>query len=236
MHIYTLRLHNYFGMTKLARQQLIVELAHDGPLPNQQELVKVLARRGFAVTQATLSRDINELRPGSHAGRLHAAEWRCGPQNRRLPFHGSYVSLYATVRRAQNLLVIKTTSGSAQPVALAVDAEGWEEVVGTVAGDDTVLIITPGQQKRQKAADTPGGHARLMPQQSNPRLLEQPATPVLNWCACSPAIPMLRSPYSSLATARAGTTAKLDELYPHVSGNGGFPLQPFAGKLCGPKA
>ena len=49
-------------MTKLARQQLIVELAHDAPLPNQQELVKVLARRGFPVTQATLSRDINELR------------------------------------------------------------------------------------------------------------------------------------------------------------------------------
>ena len=49
-------------MTKLARQQLIVELVHQGPLPNQQELVKVLVRRGFQVTQATLSRDINELR------------------------------------------------------------------------------------------------------------------------------------------------------------------------------
>ncbi|MGC2742733.1 MAG: ArgR family transcriptional regulator, partial [Candidatus Angelobacter sp.] len=49
-------------MTKLARQQLIVELVHEHPLPNQQELVKVLARRGFPVTQATLSRDINELR------------------------------------------------------------------------------------------------------------------------------------------------------------------------------
>src|SRR6478609_2265723 len=62
------RLHNYTSiciiirMTKLARQQLIVELVHEGPLPNQQELVKVLARRGFPVTQATLSRDINELR------------------------------------------------------------------------------------------------------------------------------------------------------------------------------
>ncbi len=49
-------------MTKLARQQTILELAHESPLPNQQELVKVLARRGFQVTQATLSRDINELR------------------------------------------------------------------------------------------------------------------------------------------------------------------------------
>ena len=54
------------------------------------------------------------------------------------------------VRRAQNLLVIKTISGSAQPVALAVDAEGWEEVVGTVAGDDTVLIITPDNKSAKK--------------------------------------------------------------------------------------
>ncbi|HKT52736.1 MAG TPA: arginine repressor, partial [Candidatus Angelobacter sp.] len=49
-------------MAKLARQQTILELAHEAPLPNQQELCKVLARRGFQVTQATLSRDINELR------------------------------------------------------------------------------------------------------------------------------------------------------------------------------
>ena len=61
MHIYTYHC-IIIRMTKLARQQLIVELVHEGPLPNQQELVKVLARRGFPVTQATLSRDINELR------------------------------------------------------------------------------------------------------------------------------------------------------------------------------
>jgi transcriptional regulator of arginine metabolism len=54
------------------------------------------------------------------------------------------------IRRAQNLLVIKTTSGSAQPVAFAVDAEGWEEVVGTVAGDDTVLIIAPDNKTAKK--------------------------------------------------------------------------------------
>jgi transcriptional regulator of arginine metabolism len=46
------------------------------------------------------------------------------------------------VRRAQNLLVVKTVAGSAQPVAVAIDAEGWDEVVGTVAGDDTILIIS----------------------------------------------------------------------------------------------
>jgi transcriptional regulator of arginine metabolism len=53
------------------------------------------------------------------------------------------------VRRAQNLLVVKTVAGSAQPVAVAIDAEGWDEVVGTVAGDDTILIIS-GNNRQAK--------------------------------------------------------------------------------------
>ena len=136
-------------MTKLARQQLIVELAHDGPLPNQQELCKMLARRGFPVTQATLSRDINEL------GLVRTAEGytlRNGDASAEpAPTVSRIVREFVReVRRAQNLLVIKTISGSAQPVGLAIDAEGWEEVVGTVAGDDTVLIITPDNKTAKK--------------------------------------------------------------------------------------
>ena len=136
-------------MTKLARQQLIVELAHDGPLPNQQELCKVLARRGFPVTQATLSRDINEL------GLVRTTEGytlRNGDSpTEPAPTVSRLVREFVReVRRAQNLLVIKTTSGSAQPVALAVDAEGWDEVVGTVAGDDTILIISPDNKNAKK--------------------------------------------------------------------------------------
>jgi transcriptional regulator of arginine metabolism len=139
-------------MTKLARQQLIVELAHDGPLPGQQELCKVLARRGFPVTQATLSRDINELHlvRTSEGYALPNGDASAEP----LPAVSRVVRDFVReVRRAQNLLVIKTTSGSAQPVALAVDGEGWDEVVGTVAGDDTVLIITP-DNKSAKALQT----------------------------------------------------------------------------------
>ena len=129
-------------MSKLARQQMIVELAHEGPLPNQQELVKVLSRRGYAVTQATLSRDFNEL------GLVRTPEGYTLPNGDISPVEPApgvsriVREFVREVRRAQNLLVIKTTSGSAQPVGLAIDAEGWEEVVGTVAGDDTVLIIT----------------------------------------------------------------------------------------------
>jgi len=128
-------------MSKLARHQAIVELAHEGPLPNQQELCKVLSRRGFRVTQATLSRDLNELRL------VKTSEGYILP-NGDAPAEGAPAlsrvvrEFVRDVRRAQNLLVIKTIPGSAQPVAVALDAEAFDEVVGTVAGDDTLLIIT----------------------------------------------------------------------------------------------
>ena len=136
-------------MTKLARQQTIVELAHDAPLPNQQELVKVLARRGFQVTQATLSRDLHELRlvKTSEGYILPNGDSPAEP----LPAVSRVVRDFVReVRRAQNLLVVKTVPGSAQPVAVAVDAEGWDEVVGTVAGDDTILIIAANNRKAKE--------------------------------------------------------------------------------------
>lgn len=135
-------------MTKLARQQTIVELAHDGPLPNQQELCRLLARRGFHVTQATLSRDLNELRlvktPEGYI--LRNGDGPSEP----LPAVSRLVREFVReVRRAQNLLVVKTIPGSAQPVAVGIDAEAWDEVVGTVAGDDTLLIITGNNKRAQ---------------------------------------------------------------------------------------
>ena len=136
-------------MAKLARQQTIVELAHQGPLPNQQELCKVLARRGFQVTQATLSRDINELRL------VKTAEGYILPNGdapaEPMPAVSRVLREFVReIRRAQNLLVIKTIPGSAQPVAVAIDAEGWDEVVGTVAGDDTILIISGNNKKARQ--------------------------------------------------------------------------------------
>ena len=136
-------------MAKLARQQTLLELAHEGPLPNQQELCKILARRGFQVTQATLSRDINELRL------VKTAEGYILPNGdasaEPMPAVSRVVREFVReIRRAQNLLVIKTIPGSAQPVAVAIDAEGWDDVVGTVAGDDTILIISGNNKKARQ--------------------------------------------------------------------------------------
>jgi transcriptional regulator of arginine metabolism len=136
-------------MAKLARQQTILELAHEGPLPNQQELCKVLGRRGFQVTQATLSRDINELRlvktPEGYVLPNGDAPAEPMPAVSRV-----LREFVREIRRAQNLLVIKTIPGSAQPVAVAIDAEGWDEVVGTVAGDDTILVISGNNKKARQ--------------------------------------------------------------------------------------
>jgi transcriptional regulator of arginine metabolism len=128
-------------MMKRARQQLIIDLAHSGPLPGQQKLATVLSRRGFSVTQATLSRDLTEL------GLVRTSEGyilRNGDMPAEPAPGVSRVvhEFVRDIRRAQNLLVIKTIPGSAQPVAVAIDAEAWGSVVGTIAGDDTVLVVT----------------------------------------------------------------------------------------------
>src|SRR5262249_47334443 len=115
-------------MAKLARQQAIVELAHEGPLPNQHELVKLLARRGFDVTPPTLSRTLNELRlvkpTDGYVPRKGDIPTELLPAVSRL-----VKEFVREIRRAQNLLVVKTIPGSAQPVAVAIDAEAWDEVV-----------------------------------------------------------------------------------------------------------
>lgn len=116
---------------------------------NQDELRRKLRRRGFEVTQATLSRDIHELRltkgPGGYSlpngngngAGAHAAE--DGPPSPTEMME----SFGLSVTRAMNQVVLRTTMGGAQPMAASLDREGWSEVVGTIAGDDTVLVICP---------------------------------------------------------------------------------------------
>ena len=137
-------------MTKVARQKAILDLLHRGPVESQEELQGFLAKRGFAAGQATLSRDIRELglikTPDGYAAvRSAAATEPVLPSVSRL-----VREFVVDVRLAQNLLVLKTSVGSAQPVAAAVDAEDWPEVVGTLAGDDTILVISQDNRSAQQ--------------------------------------------------------------------------------------
>jgi transcriptional regulator of arginine metabolism len=126
---------------KIQRHNAIKDLLVKTSVTNQDELRRKLAGRGIHVTQATLSRDIRELKllkgPSGYA--LPSVVLQAEDD---LPGLAEVVASFALeVRPAQNLLVVLTTMGGAQPVAAAIDYEEWSEVVGTIAGDNTVLLI-----------------------------------------------------------------------------------------------
>lgn len=142
---------NYSAGTKLARQRLILQLVEKRPVASQDKLQRALASRGFKVGQATLSRDIHELRL------VKTAEGYALPGNEAAeaglpPVQRLVREFVLSVRPAQNLLVLKTAVGSAQPVAAALDAQEWPELVGTVAGDDAILIVSPDRKAANRLA------------------------------------------------------------------------------------
>ncbi|HEV2576370.1 MAG TPA: ArgR family transcriptional regulator [Acidobacteriaceae bacterium] len=115
---------------------------------NQDDLRRKLAARGIHVTQATLSRDIRELKllKGPAGYELPAVD----EEAEELPEIGDVLQNFGLeVRQAQNLLIVLTTMGGAQPVAASLDYEEWPEVVGTIAGDNTVLVICPDNRRAE---------------------------------------------------------------------------------------
>ena len=139
-------------MSKTARHKAILDLLDDGPVESQEVLQQSLERKGIEVGQATLSRDIHELKLVKGADGYHRAP-QAGSVEGVLPsvMHLAH-QFVVEIRQAQNLLVVKTTVGSAQPVAAALDASHWPEVIGTIAGDDTVLVIAGDKKKAQALA------------------------------------------------------------------------------------
>ena len=129
-------------MSKRDRQRAILEIVREHRVTSQEELRSLLAERGIEVTQATLSRDLRDLRlvkvPGAE-GPPHYTfpdEWEHTP-----PLEALLPTLFLSAEGTRNLLVVRTMTGSAQAVALGIDWEEWPEVLGTIAGDDTILVI-----------------------------------------------------------------------------------------------
>jgi transcriptional regulator of arginine metabolism len=125
---------------KSQRHNAIRDLLVKTTVTNQGELRRKLATHGFHVTQATLSRDIREMKlmkgPTGYALPSDLDDEDALPE-----IAGVLEDFCLEVRQAQNLLVVITTMGGAQPVAANLDYEEWPEVVGTIAGDNTVLIV-----------------------------------------------------------------------------------------------
>jgi len=146
-----------YAMSKLSRHAAIRVLVSSREVSSQEELRGLLYRRGHRVTQATLSRDIHELRLSKTADGYKAAQGEEAEMH--LPSIERLIQEFVyDVKTAQNLVVIKTSPGSAQPVSAAIDAEDWDEVVGTVGGDDTILAIAPDRKAAGKLAQRIRGY------------------------------------------------------------------------------
>jgi transcriptional regulator of arginine metabolism len=129
---------------KARRQTVILELIDREPLHNQEQLRRRLRQRGFGATQATISRDITELglvkQPGDGAYRRSTAD-ATTPATARTALQRAAGEYLQRVERVQQLVVLRTGIGQAQPLALAIDRTHLPEAAGTIAGDDTILII-----------------------------------------------------------------------------------------------
>src|SRR5256885_8565595 len=121
-------------MSKLIRHNRILELVSEAPISNQDELRRRLVKAGIEVTQATLSRDIKELGLVKTARGYAVPGADQGPEEPGPSLERIVREFVTEIREAQNLLVSKTTAGSAQTVAVALDDDQWPEIVGTAAG------------------------------------------------------------------------------------------------------
>ncbi len=127
---------------KNARQKMIIELITKYEIETQEELASYLEKEGFRVTQATISRDLRELK----LTKLTAADGKQKytlMQDHTPGINDKYLRVlregFVSMDMAQNILVVKTVSGMAMAVAAAIDAMHWAEVAGCIAGDDTIM-------------------------------------------------------------------------------------------------
>lgn len=137
-------------MNKTFRQGQILKLIRNGHILTQEDLARELKESyGIKTTQVTLSRDIRELGLlKTQAGYRQVAASAGGPDLRTVT--GEFLR---DARVAQNLIVLRTSPGNANALAAALDKEEWPEVVGTIAGDDTILVVAPDAHTAAKLRD-----------------------------------------------------------------------------------
>lgn len=127
---------------KAERQAKILDLIIKKEIGTQEELTMELEQAGFAVTQATVSRDIREMKLTKVAmsdGKLRYVAYRKTEENMREKYFRIFRDGYISMDNAQNILVIRTVSGMAMAVAAALDHMELPEIVGSIAGDDTIM-------------------------------------------------------------------------------------------------
>jgi transcriptional regulator of arginine metabolism len=153
------------AQTRTGRRQLILDILGRQSVRSQGELLEILSRDGFAVTQATLSRDLLELGavkvregkalvyavPGEGGDRT--ARVAPGPDEVSSRLRRQCEELLVTAQVSANLVVVRTPSGAANYLASALDHAGENNIMGTIAGDDTIVIITGGEPQSLSLAN-----------------------------------------------------------------------------------
>lgn len=137
--------------SKTERHAAILELTGAHAIGSQEELRQCLVKRGVTVTQATLSRDFRELgllRASTDTGARYVLPEKLADDTKP-SLEALLPQLFASVAGVSELAVLHTVASGAQPISEAIDAENWTEVLGTVAGENTILIICRSAQARQ---------------------------------------------------------------------------------------
>src|SRR5215217_4184244 len=130
---------------KQARQAAILDLVAEHVVGSQEDLRRLLLARGMDVTQATLSRDLRDLhlaRVSEADGARYVLPETLAPEDDKPLLASLLPQLFSSVDGVGELVVLHTVASGAQPIAEAIDLEEFPEVLGTIAGDDTILIVT----------------------------------------------------------------------------------------------
>ncbi|NLY43561.1 MAG: arginine repressor [Clostridiaceae bacterium] len=141
---------------KYYRHSKILEIIENNVIETQEELAEKLRECGIDVTQATVSRDIKELRlikVMAEDGRYRYASIYTPDSDLAARLRTIFAESVVGVDRAMNIIVIKTLSGMAQAAASAIDTMNWPEIVGSIAGDDTILVITRNEKNSIELAE-----------------------------------------------------------------------------------
>ena len=150
------------------RQRAILTLVATRPVHSQEELVSLLERQGFEVTQATVSRDIKELGLAKvpireNGGEMFKYVVPTAAVNYVSRLHRAVAELVTSIEGSVNIIVLRTPPGSAMLVASAIDEAAWPEVIGTLGGDDTVLTVVRSAEEmpvvKQRFIDLKGSSA-----------------------------------------------------------------------------
>lgn len=140
---------------KRERQNAILELIGTREIGSQEDLRQLLHKKGWDVTQSTLSRDLRDLRvarvPTGNGVRYVAGE-SAGDDASRAPLAAIMPQLFLKLDGVGHLIVLRTVIGGAQPIASALDAEASNDILGTIGGDDTILLICRSDQARERVA------------------------------------------------------------------------------------